>query len=231
MWAVVPYKESREAKQRLAGVLAPDERRRLSFAMLEDVLAVLAAAECLSGVVLVSRDPEAARLARRLGAVVLLDPVPAGQSAAATLAARSLAGGGRRGMVTIPADVPLLTTGEIAQIVRVHGTAPAVTIVPARDHRGSNAVACSPPDIFPFGFGDDSFLPHLATARRLGIDPAVVKLPGLGLDIDRPDDLLALLDRPSKSRALAYLEESGIAERLRGDEVHAAARRTVEARR
>ncbi len=231
MWAVVPYKGLREAKQRLAEALAPDERRRLSRAMFEDVLAVLTAAECLSGVVVVTRDYEAAALARRLGAVILVDPEQAGQSTATTLAAQSLASAGRGGMVMIPADVPLVTTAEITQLVRVHGTAPAVTIVPARDHRGSNAVACSPPDVFPFSFGDDSFLPHLATARRLGIDPAVVKLPGLGHDIDRPDDLLAFLDQPSTTRALAYLEDSGVAERLRGDEVSAAADVSLEARR
>lgn len=231
MWAVVPYKDNRQAKQRLAGVLAPDERRLFSHAMFEDVLAVLTAAECLSGVVVVTRDPEAAVLARRLGAVTLPDPEQAGQSAAVTIAARSLANAGRGGMVAIPADVPLLTTGEIAQIVRIHGAAPAVTIVPARDHRGSNAVACSPPDVLPFGFGEDSFLPHLATARGLGIDPAVIKLPGLGLDIDRPDDLLAFLARPSTTRAFAFLEESGVAERLRGDGAPAAACGPLEARR
>lgn len=231
MWAVVPYKESREAKQRLAGALAPDERRRLSHAMLEDVLAVLTAAECLAGVVVVTRDREAAVLARRLGAVILLDPEQAGQSAAVTLAAHSLASAGRGGMVAIPADVPLLTTEEIAQVVRIHGAAPAVTIAPARDHRGSNAVACSPPDVLPFGFGDDSFLPHLKTARRLGIDPAVVKLPGLGLDIDRPDDLFAFLRRPSATHAFAYLEESGIAERLRDGACRAVPHRAMEAGR
>lgn len=231
MWAVVPYKGLRETKQRLAEVLAPDERRRFSRAMFEDVLAVLTAAECLSGVVVVTRDCEAAVLARRLGAVILVDPEQAGQSAATTLAAHSLASAGRGGMIMIPADVPLVTTAEIAQIIRVHGAAPAVTIVPAHDHRGSNAVACSPPDVFTFGFGDDSFLPHLTTARRLGIDPAVVKLPGLGLDIDRPDDLLAFLDQPSTTRALAYLEQSGVAERLCGGDVFAAARGPLEASR
>jgi 2-phospho-L-lactate/phosphoenolpyruvate guanylyltransferase len=40
-------------------------------------------------------------------------------------------------------------------------------------------------------FGDDSFLPHLAAARALGIEPTIVKLPGIGLDIDQPRDLQA----------------------------------------
>ena len=42
-------------------------------------------------------------------------------------------------------------------------------------------------------FGDDSFLPHLAAARAMGIEPTIVKLPGIGLDIDQPEDVQALL--------------------------------------
>jgi 2-phospho-L-lactate guanylyltransferase len=45
----------------------------------------------------------------------------------------------------------------------------------------------------PLRFGDDSFLPHLAAARAIGIEPTIVKLPGIGLDIDQPLDIRALL--------------------------------------
>jgi 2-phospho-L-lactate guanylyltransferase len=91
-----------------------------------------------------------------------------------------------------------------------------MTIVPSRDERGSNCIACSPPDVLPFRFGDDSFHPHLAAGRRLGLEPQICPLPGLGLDIDTPEDLEAFLARPAKTRAHAYLREHGIAVRLAG---------------
>jgi 2-phospho-L-lactate guanylyltransferase len=47
--------------------------------------------------------------------------------------------------------------------------------------------------VMPLRFGDDSFLPHLAAARTIGIEPTIVKLPGIGLDIDQPLDIRALL--------------------------------------
>ena len=50
IWALVPVKDLRDAKQRLADVLDADERRALFRAMLEDVLAVLAACRSLAGV-------------------------------------------------------------------------------------------------------------------------------------------------------------------------------------
>ena len=42
-WAIVPVKALAQAKQRLAGVLPLEARRRLMLVMLEDVLATLAA--------------------------------------------------------------------------------------------------------------------------------------------------------------------------------------------
>jgi 2-phospho-L-lactate guanylyltransferase len=69
----------------------------------------------------------------------------------------------------------------------------------------------------PLRFGDDSFLPHLASARALGIEPTIVKLPGIGLDIDQPDDALALLRAtpPMTTRAFSAIASSVAAERFR----------------
>ena len=39
----------------------------------------------------------------------------------------------------------------------------------------------SPPDAVPLRFGEDSFFPHLAAAAARGIEPSVVRLPGIAL--------------------------------------------------
>ena len=116
----------------------------------------------------------------------------------------------------MPGDVPLATAEEIGRVLELHGPAPAMTIVPSRDRRGSNAIACSPPDLISFRFGDDSFYPHLAVAREQGIEPRICPLPGLGLDIDTPDDLTTFLQRPARTRAHGFLQKRGIAERMAG---------------
>ena len=114
-------------------------------------------------------------------------------------------------MLTIPADLPLVTPGDIEAVVAAHAQrAPAVTIAPARDRQGSNAVLCSPPDVMPFRFGDNSFYPHLDKVRELGIEPRVVERRGLGLDIDTPDDLSAFAAERSPTHAYDYLEGSGL---------------------
>jgi 2-phospho-L-lactate/phosphoenolpyruvate guanylyltransferase len=214
LWVVLPVKDLHDAKQRLAGVLRPAERRMLFRAMLEDTLGALAATPGLGGILVVTRDPEARRLAERHGARILVEEGNQGHTAASSLGARSLAAEGAAGMLQLPADLPLVTPADIAAVLEAHGAAPAVTIAPSRDRLGSNAVACSPPDLLPLRFGDDSFFPHLERARALGVEPRVIERPGLALDVDTPEDLKAVLAAPSKTRTHAWLVESGVAARL-----------------
>ena len=216
LWAVVPVKNLQDAKQRLVGVLAAGERHALFRAMLEDVLSALSQCRGLAGVVLVTRDGEATALAARYRARVVEEEENRGHTAASSFGARTLAEEGVPGMVQLPADLPLVTPQDIDALLRAHGSAPAVTLAPSRDERGSNAVACSPPEVLPLRFGDDSYFPHLERARALGIEPAVVRRPGLALDVDTADDLLAFLATPSRTRAYDYLVRSGIAERVVG---------------
>lgn len=213
-WAVLPVKDLAGAKQRLAGVLGAAERRDLFAAMLEDVLGALAASGGLAGVLVVTRDPLAQDLAARYGARVLLEEENRGHTAASTLGARRLARDGIATMVQLPADLPLLAPADVAALLAGHGAAPAVTLAPSRDERGTNAVVCSPPDALPLRFGDDSFAAHLERARAMGIEPQIVRRPGLALDIDTPADLAALLRTPSHTRTRAYLATRPIAQRL-----------------
>ncbi len=209
MFAVVPVKDLGQAKQRLAGHLSAERRRGLYLAMLEDVLAALAATPGLSGIVVVTRDRDAMDLARHYAARILVEPENLGQSQAVGLAAKTLAGEGAKGLLAIPGDVPLATPGELARVLATHRGSPGFTIVPASDGRGSNCILCSPPDLIPFHFGNDSFLPHLAEARSAGVEPRIVELPGIGLDIDTPDDLARFMAIPSATRARAYMEGEG----------------------
>ena len=203
--AVVPVKNLGDVKQRLAGILGQPQRTALFRAMLEDVLEALSGASSLAGIALVTRDEEAIALAERYGAECLIEPENRGHTAAVEFAARALADRGAGALLQVPGDIPRVTSGEIEAVIAAHAPAPAVTIAPSRDFRGSNAVLCSPPDVFPFRFGDDSFYPHLAAARATGIEPTVVERPGIGLDIDTPDDLEAFLASPSGTRAYRLL--------------------------
>ena len=210
VWAALPVKERAGAKQRLAGVLTPEQRRALATAMLEDVLAALAAAP-LAGILVNTLDPDAAALARRHGAVVMTEGARDGHTGAVAAMARRLAAEGRAAMLSLPGDLPLLTSAEIAALCAAAAPAPSFTIAPSRDDLGSNGVLLTPPLCVPLRFGDDSFFPHLAAARAAGIAPTVVRLPGFGLDIDTPEDLAVLRAASPAGRVGAVLRGFGLA--------------------
>jgi 2-phospho-L-lactate guanylyltransferase len=110
-------------------------------------------------------------------------------------------------MLALPGDIPLLAPDDIAQLLETRRRPPAFTIVPARDHQGSNAVLCAPADAVPLRFGEDSFLPHLAAARARGIEPMVLRLPRIALDVDTPEDLALFRSTPSRTRTRALLDQ------------------------
>jgi 2-phospho-L-lactate/phosphoenolpyruvate guanylyltransferase len=210
IWAVVPLKTTTEAKQRLAGALGADLRQQLALAMAHDVLSALAASPGLAGLAVVTLDPAASALARRFEARLLTEGAADGQTGAVNAAARTLSREGGQAMLTIPGDVPLITPQEVEQLIAAHDRRPDFVIAPAHDGRGSNAVLCAPPDAVTLRFGDDSCLPHLAAARSLGLEPKIVHLAGIGLDIDHPRDLAAFMRIASQTHARALLADAGI---------------------
>lgn len=189
--AAVPIKDLSAAKQRLARVLTLGERDQLARAMLHDVLRALAAA-ALDRVWVVTRDPAVAAIARAQGAEVLIEAENRGHTAAVALAQTEAARRGVRVFLTVPGDVPRVTADEVRELAGAAGEG-APAFVPSRSGLGTNGVALAPPDTMALTFGEPSFERHLETARRRRLAPRVLVLPGLGLDIDGPEDLTALL--------------------------------------
>jgi 2-phospho-L-lactate guanylyltransferase len=212
VWAAVPVKAFTGAKQRTGSVLTLGQREVLAATMLEDVLEALAQATRLAGILVNTIDPVAADLAARYGARVVTEGALDGHTGAVNGMARILATEKRGALLTVPGDIPRVTGAEIDAVVSSCGSAPSFVIVPAHDELGSNAVLCAPPFSVPLRFGDNSYFPHLMAARARGIEPTVVRLPGIGLDIDHPADLRAFIAaRPRKpTRTLALLEQFGL---------------------
>ncbi len=203
-WALVPVKDLERAKRRLAGALDPAARRGLSLAMLADVLDALDATPGLDGAAVVSRDADVTALARRRGLRVIPE---AGTclNAAVAQATNVLSAEGCARLLVVPADLPLADPEEIAQILAALPEAPGLTLVPDRHGVGTNGFLCSPPNAIAPSFGADSFARHLEAARDAGIPATVLRLPGLGLDIDTPEDLRAFKETPGATWTHAAL--------------------------
>ncbi len=204
VWAVVPVKQLARAKQRLSGLLGPEQRRLLCDAMLDDVLAALTAARGLAGILVVSSDPAARVLAMRHGARLLDDP-GRGLNAAVAYAATTLAAEGVPAMLVVHGDAPLATADEIEALIAAHAAGHAVVLAADRRGDGTNALLCAPPDTMAFHYGPGSFTAHRKAARTAGHEPVSLDLPGLALDIDVPEDLALFMDRAGTGAAYRLL--------------------------
>jgi 2-phospho-L-lactate guanylyltransferase len=181
--------------------------------MMQDVLAALAQVPELAGTVVVTLDPDAAELARLRGEEIFEAGARDGHTGAVMAAVRRFVREGRGGVLIVPGDIPFIAPDEVSRLIAAHGTSPAFSIVPAHDRRGSNAILMTPPDAVPLAFGNDSFYPHLDAARARGIEPTIVPMPGIGLDIDNPEDLALLMRQPSRpTHAWTYLSDVGLVE-------------------
>jgi 2-phospho-L-lactate guanylyltransferase len=216
IWAIIPVKEFDGAKHRLSGLLSPPERLVLAASMLTDVLDAVAGCRHLAGVMIVTIDPNATVLGKRIGARIVTEGAQEGHTGSVNAGRRLLTREGRGGMITLPGDIPATRADEIEAVLAAHLTAPSFTISPAHDDLGSNAVVCSPPESVPLRFGDNSYFPHLDAARRHGIEPTVIRQPGVAMDIDHPVDLALFLRLPQSmgTRTRTLLEALGVRARL-----------------
>jgi len=189
VWALVPMKRLANAKTRLAPLLAPHERRELMGAMFRDVLATLSRVEALGGILVVTSDDDAAATAAQSGAVVIPDLVENGVNGAVQRGIDWLHANHKAGMMVVPGDVPFITVPEIEAVLRATNTSPVV-IVPATRDGGTNILAVAPPVLFPPAYGSMSFARHVAAARAVGVEPAILILEGAGHDIDLAVDLV-----------------------------------------
>lgn len=201
---LVPVKNLGNAKQRLSSVLSPEARQELAQAMCADVLETLARWQGRPGVTVVTSDPFASDLARSLAFEVIADNFNPGETGAIEMATAICRERGVDHTLVIPADIPLI---ESAELQKIFDSAPrgGTVLVPDAAGRGTNAALRTPADLFPLRFGNDSFLPHLAAAKATGLPCVVLELPGIALDVDRPEDLqeLAAAGGERRSQKLA----------------------------
>ncbi len=209
---VIPVKSPARAKYRLEAVLSEPDRSRLALTMARDVFGAVSKLDAY-GRFVISDDPAMLDEGRRFGLEPLADRVSQGQSAAVRQGFAAAWERGYTAALTIPGDVPAVTTDELDELCRYRPEI-EVLLAPDREHTGTNGLRLVPPHAITLRFGEDSFNLHLAEARRSNRSVEVKEVEGLRYDLDRPDDIVAFmqLDRETATREL--FTELQVAERV-----------------
>jgi 2-phospho-L-lactate guanylyltransferase len=209
---LVPVKEHSRAKSRLSPLLTPHERGAIAWAMFKDLIRALSPLPY--PVALVTNSSRAAARVEMLGWRVLWEEEQVSESASIDAASRLLAAEGADAVLRLPADLPLIQSRDIAEILSLPITTPSTVLAPSWDRMGTNALLRTPPGLFPSHFGPDSFALHVREASDRGIPFRVVENPRLALDLDDVSDIVRFLAQPADGETYRTLMKLDIQERL-----------------
>lgn len=190
--AIIPARDFRTAKSRLAPVLPEQGRRKLGRWMFSHVLEVLRAVPSVGAAAVLSDADEVLSLAAAQGfegirceAVDMNADLERGRAWAL----------GRRvsALLVVPADLPLLSADEVESLIRAgapagKGEAGAAVLAPSPDG-GTNGMFLRPAGALPFSFGAGSFRRHWTQAVSLGLRAVRFESEGFRCDVDTPADL------------------------------------------
>lgn len=206
---LIPMKPLAAAKERLAPALDAAERRRLSLAMLTDVVN---AAVGFDRVWVLQSDDDAAAVATAGGAEPHPDPAPGGGlNASLDAATVSAVRAGASGVLVVAADIAAVTPADLEAVAGGLG----VALAPDRSGSGTNVLWRSPGDAIAASFGGASHAAHQAAAAAAGVSFRSVDSPRLAADVDTPDALAAIWALGPGPATRRALEEMGIAARMR----------------
>ena len=193
--ALVPIRSLAGGKARLGGAIDAEEREELLVGMLRRTLELLAEWPACRMVHVVSADPRALAVAVESGARALPQPGE-GLNAGLLLGLDAARQEGATAVLILPADLPLLATASLDRLLDAADAAlaagsgrPLVVIAPSDARGGTNGLLLSPPDVIAPCFGAASLEAHVRAAAAADATLQLVTDPGLGFDLDTPEDL------------------------------------------
>lgn len=189
LWAIVPVKPLRNGKSRLSSVFSNQERKDLNEYLLRNTINTLLEIPDIEYVLVVSRDQKALSIARGLGARTVQENGRSRLNVALTRATYIAKTYTTRGVLVLPADLPLITPEDVRLMLEKAADPPVVVVAPDRHRSGTNALLICPAGLIEYQFGQNSFEKHCQLAQQAGARVEVCELPSLSLDIDVPEDL------------------------------------------
>jgi 2-phospho-L-lactate guanylyltransferase len=212
---LLPIKDLRNAKQRLAGALTPEERFTLAHAMLADTIRAVLGVQHAGRIFMVTNYEPAMKAARENGWEILPEERQISESVSVDAASRQCEERGVTAVLRMPLDLPLVQSRDIDELLVAECAAPAMIIVPSRDGTGTNAILRTPPTLFPSHFGSGSFAKHCGEAERAGARILKRRNPRLEMDVDDEADLRALMQHDlSGTQTGAWLRDSRLLKKL-----------------
>lgn len=213
MQVIIPVKDLRSSKSRLAHTLPVEARQSLMAALLSDLLHMLKHSALVKNVTLVTRCPDVSLLAAQHHCNVLNLEEDRCLNSGINAAIAALTARGTAQALILHADLPLATSSDIDDIISAHqNNAAAITLIPDNHSNGTNAMLLTLPTAMQFFYGSNSYNAHSNFCRTQGISEQTVYNAHVGSDIDLWQDfapLLSLRTAGTRPQLSHWLEQYG----------------------
>lgn len=187
-WTIVPIRGLAAGKSRLAEVLNDQHRQALNALLLNRVLEAVASAEGgLSRCIVAAAADDAAGLARKSGAHVMLERMPGGLNAALEAARERALKCGASTILALVADLPYASGAALTQLLR-GVPAGRAAVIPDKQGVGTAGLLLPAACRLKFMFGDNSLARHVAALREQHFEPIIWDDAALSFDLDSPED-------------------------------------------
>ena len=185
---IIPMKPLADSKSRLSKNFTREEREDLALGMLRRVIGAVKAASI--GVFwVVGGDTRVRNVTRSAGGIWHEEM---GRNLNDTLD-KAFERAFQRGSAAmyLASDLPFIKASDVHSVLQASRRQTSISLAPARRDGGTNAILV--PQGIPFRpeLGGKSFSRHISQAANMGISVAICYSPGLGFDLDTPDDLEA----------------------------------------
>jgi 2-phospho-L-lactate guanylyltransferase len=190
IYAVVPVKRLATSKSRLASILALKNRKRLTLAMLADVLTAIQDST-IQEIVVMGSNLSVCELAMKAG-VAYISEKARGLNRAIEASIKWCIKRDADSVLVLPADIPLLSPTDIERIIELAGDAESIVVLSPSNGGGTNALYLRPPNLLPVSYGPGSFTRHIRYARNRGIPVKIYYSPSVAFDVDSQEDLQKL---------------------------------------
>jgi 2-phospho-L-lactate/phosphoenolpyruvate guanylyltransferase len=182
---LIPVKSLTSAKSRLAKNLSHVKRTELVLQMLRHVLETIKSINDEYEIFVVTSDQKIKKFAKSFGAKIIEEETP-DHNRALTYAAKNI--NQRLPLVTISADLPLLTTNDIKQMILFLKNNDVV-LAPSKEAIGTNAIVMREPSLVPYQFGKNSLSKFINSAKKQKLRFQLYKSETIAFDVDTVQDL------------------------------------------
>lgn len=202
------------SKQRMFPFLTGAKKEQFVTLMFQDVLNEVKKAQNVNDIFIVTSDQTILSISQKYGVNVIDDNKVIGLNNVIQLGYNHLISNGYSNIAIIPGDIPLISYREIELIF---SDKTDVTIVPAHDQNGTNALRIKSITQFTFQYGENSFEKHLKETISLRLSYKKRKCDGISFDIDFPHQLHHLKNFQKQSSI--FLQNIGILEEIK-EKIH-----------